>query len=217
MIFDLDGTLADTMPLCLEAYRRTFRLHLGREFSDPEITAFYGPNDEGIVQRAVPEDWQSALATFLREYAAVHQNCTSAFPGIETALDLLQAKGIRLGIATGKGVHSAKYSIDFLGLAHYFDAMETGSEKGGVKPQLITRIVDSWGFDPGEVAYLGDWPSDVDGSKEAGVVALSAGWAKGSDIEAMRARGPQAVFAQVKEFIAWIETNVEPVTNQTRS
>lgn len=208
IIFDLDGTLADTMPVCLEAYRRTFLRHTGRSFSDEEIFGLYGPNDEGILQRALGDDWEAGLTTFLAEYRTEHERCPSAFPGIVDILGKLKEHGILLGVATGKGIHSARLSLDFLGLTPYFDVLETGSEKGGIKPQMIRNILATWHLSTSEVAYVGDWPSDVDGSKDAGVIPLSAGWAAGSDLDAMIAQGPEAAFATVEEFAEWVVKRV---------
>jgi phosphoglycolate phosphatase-like HAD superfamily hydrolase len=54
VIFDLDGTLGDTLPVCFAAFRETFRHYLGREYSDREIRAMFGPTEEGIIQRMIP-------------------------------------------------------------------------------------------------------------------------------------------------------------------
>ena len=50
VIFDLDGTLADTLPVCYAAFRAAFHRYVPeRTFSDAEITSFFGPNEEGVI------------------------------------------------------------------------------------------------------------------------------------------------------------------------
>ena len=55
IMFDLDGTLGDTLPVCFASYRRVFREFLGCHYSDHEITALFGPTEEGIIQQLVPD------------------------------------------------------------------------------------------------------------------------------------------------------------------
>ena len=54
MIFDLDGTLGDTLPVCFAAFRTTFQSCLGRDYFDREIRAMFGPSEEGIFERLMP-------------------------------------------------------------------------------------------------------------------------------------------------------------------
>ena len=53
-IFDFDGTLADTIPLCREAFRRAVRELDGRTLTDEEIERQFGPDDLGVIQRLLP-------------------------------------------------------------------------------------------------------------------------------------------------------------------
>ena len=56
MIFDMDGTLGDTMPIVMDALKDTFRRYAGREYSTPEIIEMFGPSEEGVIQRRVPAE-----------------------------------------------------------------------------------------------------------------------------------------------------------------
>ena len=61
MIFDLDGTLTDTFSVCFLAFRETIQSALGRQPSDDEIYAYFGPSEEGMLQQWVPDRWESCL------------------------------------------------------------------------------------------------------------------------------------------------------------
>lgn len=210
MIFDLDGTLTDTFRVCFAAFREALRHVTGRTYSDEEILARFGPSEEGMLQRWVPDRWEECLRFYLAAYEREHRRMARTFPGVETALGLLKARGIRLAVVTGRGPHSTAISLAQFGLVPYFDSVETGAPEGAVKPRCIRRVVERWGVPAGRVAYLGDVPSDVEASRAAGVLPLAAAWEERSNAGALRALDPLAVFDTVPQFLRWIETTVEP-------
>ena len=57
MIFDLDGTLGDTIPVCIQAFQRTFHRYLGQQFTAQDIIAMFGPSEEGMLRRHLPHTW----------------------------------------------------------------------------------------------------------------------------------------------------------------
>jgi len=211
VLFDLDGTLGDTIPVCWAAFRAALEEHQGRRYSDAEITAMFGPSEEGVFQRLVPDRWQACLQSFLAAYEREHDRCPAPFPGIERALRSLRSRGVRLGIVTGKGPGSAEISLRRLGLGGYFDAVETGSPEGAVKATLIRRLLGRWSLAPEEAAYVGDHPSDIRAAREVGALPLAAAWATTADSEALRSCGPAWVFGTVEELSAWIEANLESI------
>lgn len=180
-----------------------------RYYTDEEIAALFGPSEEGMIQRLVPDHWQACLEAYLAEYEKESTRNARLFPAIETALCLLEERGVALAIVTGKGARSAAISLRHLNLAGHFDVVETGSAEGGVKPQAIRKVLTKWGAVPSQVAYVGDAPSDMEAAKEAGVIPLGAAWAATSSAESLRALAPLETFRSVGSFIRWIEENVE--------
>ncbi len=207
IIFDMDGTLADTNLVCIEAFQRTFVHFLGRSYSADEIHALFGPDEEGIVRRIVPDHWQQALEMYWREYEHAHAAYLQPFGGLLPILDRLRAEGLRLAIVTGKGWGSAEISLRLLKLGHYFDPIEVGSPDGGIKASKIRAVLDRWAAAPDTVAYLGDALSDVDAARQAGITALAAGWCTNADLAGLAARQPDALFRQVADFEHWLEEN----------
>lgn len=126
MIFDLDGTLGDTIPVCIQAFQRTFHHYLGHLVPAQDIIAMFGPSEEGMLQRQLPQTWPQALDMYLEEYARAHATCREPFPGLLPLLTTLQGRGVRLGIVTGKGPRSASISAHMLGLDVFFDGIEAG-------------------------------------------------------------------------------------------
>lgn len=214
LIFDLDGTLTDTLPVALAAFREAVRVFSGRNYTDEEIVARFGPTEEGMLQQLVPDHWEDCLQLYLRIYEREHQRTGRIFPGIEIALGILKARGIPLAVVTGKGPKSAAISLSQLGLASYFDFIETGSSEGSVKPQRIQRVLTGWGITPDKTAYLGDAVSDVEDARSAGLIPLAAAWDKRAELKALRSQTPAATFETVGEFTDWIAT-VEPLLGRS--
>lgn len=119
VIFDLDGTLADTIPVCISAFRSTFERYSSRRWDEEEIKALFGPTEEGSCRRAVPDQWQGCLEAYLEAYEKAHADLTEPFPGIIDALRLLRERGVSAAVVTGKGPASALISLERLGLEQF--------------------------------------------------------------------------------------------------
>ena len=204
IIFDFDGTLADTLPLCCGAFREVARRHLGRDYTNAEIVALFGPSEVGIFQQIAGDRWERCLEDFLAIYERDHHNCATVFPGVLEMLSGLADRDIPAAIVTGKGADSAGISLRLLNLEQHFDVVEAGSPEGSVKPAAIRRIVQRWKVDPGTVAYVGDAPNDVSDARSAGVIPLAAAWSASADPKALANRDPAEVFASVGDLIRWM-------------
>jgi phosphoglycolate phosphatase/pyrophosphatase PpaX len=203
LIFDLDGTIADTIPVCCAAFREAISRHTGRVLRDAEIVALFGPSEEGIIHGLVGDGWEACLESYLVAYEREHVACPAAFDGLSELLDGLRRRGLRLGVVTGKGARSAAITLRLLGLADQFDAVETGSPQGAVKPAALRRIAARWGLEPAQIAYLGDAPTDMYDARAAGVLPLAAAWASTADRAALQAAAPCRLFTGVDQFVEW--------------
>ena len=204
IIFDFDGTLADTLPVCFAAYRVVFQRYLGRQLSDEETAQYFGPSEEGVIAAAVGQSSEEAVEMYLREYEANHHLCPAPFDGIAETLELLRGAGVRTSLVTGKGPRSLEISFQKMGLRSYFDSVATGGLTRNTKAESISAAVAGWGLEPSEVAYIGDSPSDIQQSKLAGVVPLAAAWSPtlGKGRAALEAMGPEVVFDSPSELVA---------------
>jgi phosphoglycolate phosphatase-like HAD superfamily hydrolase len=203
-IFDLDGTLADTLPACFAAFRAACAKLGGPAYSDAQIRGLFGPSEEGMVQRAMPECWEEALAVLLEEYQRHLALCPRLFPSVASALARLRERRIPLALVTGKGPKTTAMSLAHFGLDQTFDAVETGSPLGVVKAAAIARIVAAWGLAPREVIYVGDAVADMHAAAEAGVLAVAAAWAPGAIEAELAATRPHALFIDAAAFEAWL-------------
>jgi pyrophosphatase PpaX len=202
-IFDLDGTLLNTLPVCYIGFRQALLTYMGREYSDQEIAALFGPSEEGVFKKLLPNSWQEALQHYLAEYEKAHQ-VSSTFPGIHDALTLLRAQKIRLAIVSGKGPGSMEISLRHSGLMEFFEPVIAGSEHGANKPAHIGQVLQMWNFAPEEVAYIGDTAYDIKAAQEVGVYSIGAIWAGTVNAQQVKDMKPFITFDTVPAFIRWI-------------
>lgn len=204
VIFDLDGTLADTLPLAIAAFRRAIEPLTGRTLTDAEIIAQFGPSEEGMIRALAPAHYDAALADYLRHYEALHDMCPDPFPGMRGLLADLKARGVRLGLVTGKGARSTRLSLRRFGLEDMFEVVEIGDPAGPRKAESIRRVLAGWGMDPAQAVYVGDAPTDVTAAHEAGVAAVGAAWTETTDRALLAAAKPDALLETVAGLADWL-------------
>lgn len=202
-IFDLDGTLADTIAICYVTFRRTLEQLGGPSFTDAEIRARFGPSEDGMFQQALPARWQDAFAVYLGEYER-HLPLCSVFPGMDAALRWLREQRVPAALVTGKSRATTLMSLKQFGLDGAFDVVETGSPSGVVKAAAIGRVVGGWRVPPAEVIYVGDTRADMEAAHQAGVLPIAAAWATSAIAAELEAMRPHALFTDASAFHAWL-------------
>ena len=206
VVFDLDGTLGDTLPVCYSAFRRLFQRRLGLTLTNAEIRSRFGPSEEGVIRELVGADADAAIEEYFLDYRHDHRTCRRPFAGIPALLGDLRSRDIRLAVVTGKGPRSAAISLEVMGLADTFERVEAGSPQGAVKPDCMRRVVEDWGVDPAEVLSVGDAPSDVRSARTAGLPSAAAAWAATADASLLRAEQPDELFERVADLRDWVRS-----------
>jgi HAD superfamily hydrolase (TIGR01509 family) len=181
VIFDFDGTLADTFPAIHAAWNAAMTPIFGCQFSRDEVVARFGPSDEGMMeielQNHPPEVLASATERYFAAYEGAHGEVVG-FEGITELLSELQKRGMPMGVMTGKGRRAADYSLRYLGWNDYFSVVVTGTEVLNAKPApdgplLVAQML---GFAPQGCVYVGDSPADLGAARSAGMKGIVAGW-----------------------------------------
>ena len=72
VIFDLDGTIANTLPLCVRAFKNSVEPLINRSLSDAEIIATFGPSEEGTILELAPEKKEKGVSNYLHLYETLH-------------------------------------------------------------------------------------------------------------------------------------------------
>lgn len=208
VIFDVDGTLGDTVPLIIAAFRKAVEPLVKRPLSDEEIVGSFGPDEEGSVKAITPDDYKQGTADFIRYYFEMHNMCNEPFEGILQLLTRLKEKGVHLAIATGKGKHTLDYTLKRLDVFHFFEHLENGSPEGSRKIEAIDQIVQLFNVSKETTLYVGDSPADVKESRKAGVKPVAAAWASTVKKEELLQEQPDEIFYSVKDFAQWLEERI---------
>src|SRR5581483_1929023 len=104
LVFDLDGTLADTFAHLADCFAVALEPRLGRRLSPAEVYATFGPGagtERAILAQLGGARDEAVAEAFYQHYAARHAHSARLFPGVPEALALARARGLRLGVLTG--------------------------------------------------------------------------------------------------------------------
>jgi pyrophosphatase PpaX len=179
VVFDLDGTLADTFALVIASWNAAVREALGRVYSDEEVIARFGPTEMQMLRREVPaEMFPACAAQFLEHYEREHARVARVFEGVPELLERLRADDMPMGIMTGKGRDTADITLAALGWTELFAAVVTGDECGRPKPlpDGPLMVARQLGVQPKACAFVGDSPADMRAGKAAGMKTIYAAW-----------------------------------------
>lgn len=210
VLFDFDGTIADTLPLIFHSFREVFVKYNAKTHSDEEIIAMFGPPEKGIIESHIrPEQREAAFQHYLELYDSKHPELVKAYPDIVKALQLLKDNGLHLGVVTGKGRDSAEISLRHLELAQYFDVIITGDdvEKPKPDPEGLLKAMDRLHVLPSQTVYIGDSNGDIQAGKQAGVRTIGVNWLSVSQSEAFTEK-PDDVFDNFRPFHTWILSQI---------
>jgi pyrophosphatase PpaX len=178
VLFDLDGTVIDSVALIRESHRHAVREVLGREPADDVLVAGVGRPLIEQMRAFDPERAEELLAVYR---AWNHENTAvllRPYPGLEETLRALRDDGRRLGIVTSKSGPTVRLAFDVLPLERYFDvviaAEDTTRHKPGPEPILLA--LRRLGSDPDRACYVGDSPFDLAAARAAGIDAIGVTW-----------------------------------------
>lgn len=179
-LFDLDGTIADTLPLIYLAFNEALHPVLGRELSPREIRAAFGPPDHAIIRSMVPaERAPEAIERYLAAYSREHDALVTEHDEMSEILRACKAAGMRTGVVTGKSRETAIVTLESLGLMDAIDVLYAGDDVERQKPDpeaLVKALLDlGHGRDEAGV-FIGDSAADVIAGRGAGLTTVAVTW-----------------------------------------
>ncbi len=184
IIFDLDGTLLDTLDDLMEAANYALAQMGYPSRSREEIQSFVGNGVAKLMERAVPagtspDQTARALEIFKPYYELHRKDKTAPYPGILDALQTLRSKGCKLAVVSNKFDAAVKSLAQdyFPGL---MDLAAGENEAGGIpkkpSPIMVLQTMAALGADPARSVYVGDSDVDLQTAKNAGLPCISVTW-----------------------------------------
>ena len=205
VLFDLDGTLVDTIPLIVASYQHAFRTVLGEEIPDARAKAWIGrPLLDALLEESpahgheldrVYREWNLAnTARLIRPYA-----------GVDDLLAQLTDAGVRSAVVTSKRRETARLALASVGLEGAIavvGALEDTTEHKPLPGPLLFGAA-ALGAVPGGCLYVGDATVDVAAARAAGMGAVAGTWGAGERADLV-ATNPDAVVDSVGELTAFL-------------
>jgi phosphoglycolate phosphatase len=183
-IFDLDGTLLDTLDDLAASVNYALRTHGMPAHSTDDVRRFVGNGVRKLMERAVPDGadnplFEEAFATFRQHYMTHSLDTTRPYKGVPETLAALKARGCRLAVVSNK-MMAATQSL----CSHFFpDTIEVAigeHEAEGIRkkpaPDTVIAALDALGVGKERAVYVGDSDVDIQTAANAGLPCISVLW-----------------------------------------
>jgi|LSQX01.1.fsa_nt_gb pyrophosphatase PpaX len=203
MLFDLDGTIADTNTLIFESFRFTLKTHGIDGISDEKIYSFFGEPLFDSMQKFAPGQASELMKTYRSFNERVHDEMIRPFPGVREALAELRDMGLNLGIVTSKRGEVALRSLKVLDLTDYFRVVVTPEHTSSHKPHPapVRHGVELLGIRPEEAMMIGDSPYDLLSGRAAGTLTCGVDYSR-INLNILYQTNPDYMISHVHELVS---------------
>lgn len=208
LVFDWDGTLADSTGFIVQVIQATARDLGWPEPSPEQVRSVIGLSLDQAIARAVPdarpEQVQRFAAAYRERYLASPEGSAWLYPGVADMLARLHERGYWMAVATGKGRAGLDAALDASGIAEYFLVSRSAEEtRSKPHPAMLESILEETGRRPGEALMLGDTRFDLEMAANAGIRAIGVlgGAHERSELAAAR---PVTILGQLPELESWL-------------
>lgn len=202
ILFDLDGTLADSINLIVTSYQHAFREVVGHEWDTDEIKSWIGTSLIDAFRTALgPELGQKGYEVYTAFNEANTERLLKGFDGIPELLRDLTAAGVRIGVVTSKRREPAEWAIRLCGLDIPLLVGHEDVPAHKPDPRPLLKGLELVGASAEDAVYVGDAAVDVIAARNAGLPTVAVTWGAGhrADIEAQK---PLALCDTVEELRA---------------
>ena len=206
VLFDLDGTFADT---AADLVRALNRLRIGRALPElplAELRPYASAGARGLIVaglQMLPDhpEYPATREQFLQHYAEAICVDTQLFPGMDMLLDAIEARGLRWGIVTNKSTALTRQLLVEMQLAERPACIVCGDTTPHLKPNpaSLLHAAGELELSPQECIYVGDDLRDMLAAHAAGMRSIAAAWGYGDALESWNA---DRIIAQPTDLIS---------------
>ncbi len=178
VVFDLDGTVVDTVELIVESFRFATRTVLGEVLPDELIIAGVGRPLLAQMESLSVEHARELYDVYREYNHRRHDELIRGYEGIEEVLDALKAAGRRTGIVTSKSRDTTAMAFRAVGLDDRFDVVVTATDTTEHKPSPAPLLLclRQLGATASGSIYVGDSPFDIQAGAAAGMATAAVAW-----------------------------------------
>ncbi len=209
ILFDFDGTLADSIELIMAAFRHTFSVCLHRELPRSAIVQTFGlPLRQALARYAASAEQLEEMRSVFRAFTdRNHDAMIKCLPGAAEALAALQNMGIRMAVVTSKKKPRAYQGLRCCGLERYIDAVVGCDEVAHAKPHPEPMLAGCalLGLEPRACLCVGDSPYDLQSGRRAGCATAAVRYTAFDWASMLAAAQPDYVINRLTELPALIQ------------
>lgn len=212
VLFDLDGTLADTAPDLASALNETLRFYGKETLPFDTIRPHVSHGGRALIKLAFGYDsdhssYAAAREVFLNHYATHIAKQTRLFDGMPSLLDTLEQSAIPWGIVTNKPAYLTDPLVALLGLAPRAGCVVSGDTTAHSKPHPapLLHACSELGVKPQHCLYIGDAERDIEAGRLAGMTTLVALFGYIGEWDDPRQWGADGLVASPTEIFDWIK------------
>lgn len=184
VIFDLDGTLLNTIDDLKEAVNHAMELRGFPTFTRDEVMAVVGHGARNLMRKALPDghkddDMVDAAYNDFRAYYFTHIDIhTQPYPGIQELLATLHRNGVLLAVASNKFQEGTEYLIKEFFPENPFVAILGGRPNFPLKPdpEIVNEVLLKAGVDKKDAVMVGDSDTDMETADNSGVIGIAVNW-----------------------------------------
>jgi phosphoglycolate phosphatase len=210
VIFDLDGTLLDTLDDLTASVNYCMEKYGGPIHDREEVRGKVGNGIYVLMEKALPEgrnhpQYEACMKDFPIHYKAHMMDHTKPFPGILTLLKDLQQKGYRMAIVSNKFDAAVKLlNQDFFSEYISVAIGESPTVHKKPAPDTVFQAMKELGADPQECIYVGDSEVDIQTAANAGIPCISVDWGF-KTVEFLKEHGAKTIVSTPEELLDTIE------------
>lgn len=179
-LFDLDGTLLDSIQLILTSFHHTSRAHRDRVFPDSYWLEGIGTplRDQLGTLAESPAELDAMLETYVEFNLANHDSFAKPYSGVVEVVRELHRRGSALALVTSKLSRGANRGLQLLGLEAEFPVRVCADDvtHGKPHPEPVLNALGSLGAAATEAVFIGDSPHDIEAGRRAGVRTAAVSW-----------------------------------------
>jgi phosphoglycolate phosphatase len=188
-LFDLDGTLVDSLDDLTDAVNHMLTGFEGQQLKSEQVRQLVGKGTRNLVQRALatnsPDEINRGLAAFT-EFNALHITDKSRlYPGVHGLLQQLADDGIRMAVISNKQEALCRLILSTLEIDVFFDNIIGGDTFSEMKPSPLPllRVIDEFNCSPANAVMIGDSINDIHAGNQAGITTIGCRWGYGDSLE----------------------------------
>lgn len=205
VIFDFDGTIANTNQVIINSWQHTYMARNGAPGDEEEIVKSFGEPLAVTMAKVFPDFDVDESIKIYRGYQVQHfSDMIEIFPGVKESMEKLKKEGYRIAVVTSRMRNTTCEGMEAFGIEHLVDTLVSceDTDKHKPDPEPVLKALEKLEIEPEEAVMVGDSMFDIRCAHNAGVKAALVSWAVAvSDEERNGPEGPEYYLEEADDIL----------------